>query len=142
MLFTLRLLLAQSLVHPFEGVTWGHWLETLRREQSRISPLCWPRAVWISALSLFNSAVARLVEERAGEAIASTPVVAPVFILGHYRSGTTHLHDLLSLDPRFASPSRFQAFNPLTFLETESWLAPAGRAARCSPAGSRRTRSP
>jgi hypothetical protein len=30
-----------------------------------------------------------------------------VFILGHYRSGTTHLHNLLALDPRFAAPTFF-----------------------------------
>ncbi len=49
---------------------------------------------------------------------------AAVFILGHYRSGTTYLHELLSLDPRFASPNRFQTFNPRTFLGTERWLKP------------------
>ena len=51
-----------------------------------------------------------------GDAIEATRVEAPVFILGHYRSGTTYLHELLSNDPGFASPNRFQAFNPSTFL--------------------------
>ena len=45
--------------------------------------------------------------------------MAPVFILGHYRSGTTYLHELLATDPRYASPNRYQAFNPRTFLTTE-----------------------
>ena len=30
------------------------------------------------------------------------PLPAPVFILGHWRSGTTHLYNLLSRDPQFA----------------------------------------
>ena len=48
----------------------------------------------------------------------------PLFILGHYRSGTTHLHNLLALDPQFAAPTFFQVLNPHTFLTTERWAAP------------------
>ena len=34
--------------------------------------------------------------------VARTPIQhPPVFIVGHWRSGTTHLHNLLSLDPQF-----------------------------------------
>ncbi len=35
---------------------------------------------------------------------------APVFILGHWRSGTTHIHYLLSKDPHFGFLSNFQSF--------------------------------
>jgi LPS sulfotransferase NodH len=124
MIFNLRLLLAQTLLHPFEGITFGDWLRLLRRERFRVDPVCWPRAAWITALSLWNAVAARAVGRRFGAAIAATRVEAPVFILGHYRSGTTHLHELMSLDPRFASPNRYQTFNPRTFLGTERWLAP------------------
>jgi hypothetical protein len=124
MIFLLRLLLAQGLVHQFEGMTFGDWLRLLRRERFRVDPVCWPRALWITGMSLWNSIAERAVERRFGAAIAAVLVEAPVFILGHYRSGTTHLHELLSLDPRFASPNRFQTFNPRTFLGTERWLAP------------------
>lgn len=36
----------------------------------------------------------------------------PVFILGHWRSGTTYLHNLLSQDPQFAYVSTFQSVFP------------------------------
>jgi omega-hydroxy-beta-dihydromenaquinone-9 sulfotransferase len=124
MSFLLRLLLAQTLVHQFEGITFGDWLRVLRRERFRVDPPCWPRAAWITGMSLWNAVAARAVARRFGAAIAATRVEAPVFILGHYRSGTTHLHELMSLDPRFASPNRYQTFNPRTFLGTERWLAP------------------
>jgi hypothetical protein len=124
MRFLLRLWLAQLLVHPFEGITWGDWLRLLRRERFRVHPLYWPRMLWITVMSAGNAIVARRVERRVGAAIAATRVEAPVFVLGHYRSGTTHLHELLMLDARFASPSRFEAFNPRTFLSTERWLKP------------------
>ena len=124
MIFLIRLWLAQVLVHPLEGITLGDWLRLLRRERFRVPPWRWPRASWITALSLVNSAASRRVARRFGPAIASARVVAPIFILGHYRSGTTHLHEILAADHRFASPDRFQTFNPSTFLLTERWRKP------------------
>jgi hypothetical protein len=40
----------------------------------------------------------------------------PIFLVGHWRSGTTLLHELLALDERFAVPSTFACFNPHHFL--------------------------
>lgn len=40
----------------------------------------------------------------------------PVFIIGHWRSGTTYLHDLMSQDPNFSYVSTRQAWAPETFL--------------------------
>ena len=59
----------------------------------------------------------------------------PLFILGHWRSGTTHLHNLLAIDDRqFAFPNTYQVVSPFTFLTTEmintrlfKWLLPATR---------------
>ncbi len=124
MIFLFRLLLARTLIHPLEGVDFGAWVRLLRRERFRVDPVYWPRALWITGLSVGNSAMAWAVARRFGPAVEATPVKAPVFILGHYRSGTTYLHELMALDPRFSSPSRFQTFNPRTFLGTESWLKP------------------
>jgi hypothetical protein len=45
----------------------------------------------------------------------------PVFIVGVHRSGTTHLHNLLALDPQFVSPRTYQAMNPTGFL-VGGWL--------------------
>jgi hypothetical protein len=43
----------------------------------------------------------------------------PLFVLGHPRSGTTHLHNLIILDPKFAAPAFQQVFFPHTFLHME-----------------------
>jgi hypothetical protein len=43
--------------------------------------------------------------------IAATELAGPpLFILGHWRTGTTHIHNLLSRDPQFAYLSNFVAF--------------------------------
>jgi LPS sulfotransferase NodH len=59
---------------------------------------------------------------------------APVFIIGHWRSGTTLLHELLVMDERLSSPSTFQCFAPHHFLVSEwffsrfaNWLLPRKR---------------
>jgi hypothetical protein len=36
----------------------------------------------------------------------------PVFVIGHWRSGTTLLHEMLCLDEQFAWPSTFECFVP------------------------------
>jgi hypothetical protein len=52
---------------------------------------------------------------------------APVFILGHWRAGTTLLHELLISDPRHAFPTTYECLSPHHFLLTESWLPPLVR---------------
>ena len=42
----------------------------------------------------------------------------PVFIIGHWRSGTTHVHQLLSQDPQFGVVTLLQAAFPLDFMTT------------------------
>ena len=76
-----------------------------------------------TAVSASNSVNARIEQGRFGRRIEAARVEAPLFILGHYRSGTTHLHNLLALDSRFAAPTFFQVLNPHTFLTTERWAA-------------------
>jgi hypothetical protein len=46
----------------------------------------------------------------------------PLFIVGHWRTGTTLVHELLALDPRHNYPNTFQCFVPNHFLLSEPWL--------------------
>jgi hypothetical protein len=48
----------------------------------------------------------------------------PVFILGHWRSGTTHLQDLLSLNEQHTTTTVYQFLFIDHFLLTEKWLKP------------------
>lgn len=51
-------------------------------------------------------------------------VAPPLFVLGHWRSGTTYLHNLLTVDRRFGFPNNYQALFPHTFLTMESIHSP------------------
>lgn len=48
----------------------------------------------------------------------------PVFILGHWRSGTTLMHELMTLDDQFAYPNNYEAFVPHHFLVSQWLLGP------------------
>ncbi len=48
----------------------------------------------------------------------------PVFVLGHWRTGTTLLHELLALDPRHRAPTTYECLLPAHFLLTDRWLRP------------------
>src|SRR5580692_6449395 len=116
--------IARHVFHPLQGMALGEWWALLRRHHFAIDLRHSPRALVQTGLSASNSVVARIERRRFGPRIEATEVHAPLFILGHYRSGTTHLHNLLALDPQFAAPSFYQVLNPHTFLTTERWAAP------------------
>jgi len=59
-----------------------------------------------------------------GRKVAGTEIrEAPVFIIGHWRSGTTYLHELMTLDQRFAVPTTYECFAPNHFLLTEWFVS-------------------
>jgi hypothetical protein len=76
--------------------------------------------VSITLASLANSFHRWFEEKVYGPKVARVEIKPPVFILGHWRTGTTHLHYLLATDPRFASPNTYQVSYPHTFLTTEA----------------------
>lgn len=60
---------------------------------------------------------------RHGRCVAATEIAQPpVFIIGHWRSGTTHLHNLMGQDEQFGSLRMFQALAPDCSLTTRRWL--------------------
>ena len=123
MLFLIRYLMARTLFSPLEGLERAGWHRLRRAEGDRTSWRYLPKVALLEAQTAWQTHFARRVDRDFGRRIAAARVAAPVFILGHYRSGTTHLHELMDLDPRFASPTRFQAYHPASFLATEPWFA-------------------
>tara|TARA_B100000900_G_scaffold335819_2_gene297450 strand:+ start:3769 stop:4836 length:1068 start_codon:yes stop_codon:yes gene_type:complete len=47
-----------------------------------------------------------------------------IFIVGHYRSGTTHLHNLIEAAGNLIAPTTYECAMPAHFLFTNSWLKP------------------
>lgn len=130
-----------------EGVRWrpvfwhGMGLKAWSRLalDNRLAVTPRPSYLWcfvsISLISILNSlgrGLTDLVYRR--QLRQSQPRPDPIVILGHWRSGTTFLHELLMLDPRHAAPTTFQCFVPGHFPITEAifqrflgWLLPSRR---------------
>ena len=94
----------------------------------------WPRAASVTSASLLNSVTHRVERSSTGAQINATDVQPPLFILGMWRSGTTHLHNLIARDRRFAYPTSFQVAAPHGFLTAGrqgrammQWLSPRTR---------------
>ncbi len=115
--------------YPFWSPRFWHgmrlriWLRLVSRHHYDIHPLRWPMFVMVTGCAVTNSLLGGLQNLILGRQIAETSVhESPLFILGHWRSGTTYLHELLSLDDRFVSPTTYQCFAPHHFLLTQRIL--------------------
>ncbi|MBN1852592.1 MAG: sulfotransferase [Pirellulales bacterium] len=71
----------------------------------------------IFGLSLLNLCLWILQTAFYGRKIAKTEIrEAPIFVLGHWRSGTTLLHEFLAMDPRHTYPDTYACFMSNHFL--------------------------
>lgn len=107
------------------GYNFQTWWRLLARHRFAVHRSRWKQAAIITAASAVQSALGFTQQVLYGQQIAETPVRhAPVFVLGHWRTGSTLLHELLACDPRHAAPSTYDCFNPHHFLLTRSWIPP------------------
>jgi len=124
----------QGFFSIWHGCTVGSWLRLLATRP----PIHWSRlhkVASISALSVLNSASNLCEAAIYGRKIAQQKIdQPPVFILGHWRSGTTLLHNLMTMDPQFTFPNLYEVMFPGSFLLTENlvtattgWLIPKTR---------------
>ncbi len=118
----------------FSGTSFGDWLEILRSNRFSVDAPYWPRAAIITGNSVLNSLFRHWESFRYGRELEGMSIPAPLFVLGVWRSGTTHLHNLLAKDDRFAYPTTFEVFYPHSFLSTEwpnrwgmQWFMPSTR---------------
>lgn len=117
------------------GITFGDWMRLLRENGFGVDPVYWHRAAFITLTSLLNSGYRWREERLFHDRVAQVEVAAPLFVIGHWRTGTTHLHNLLAQDSdQFGFANTYQVVNPHTFLTTEernarrfAWLVPPKR---------------
>src|SRR5262245_28641776 len=107
----------------WQGCDLFAWLRLLARNRFAVGlPYLYIAGIATLASS-FNTLMGLLQESLLGDRPARTPLRhAPLFILGHWRTGTTLLHELLILDPRHSFPTTYQCMAPDHFLLTERFL--------------------
>ena len=102
------------------GITYGDWKALLTEEGNVVEKEYKKRKRLLTLFSLLNSRYKKKEEDRFGHKIESAEIKAPIFILGHWRSGTTLLHNILCKDEQFGFPNKFQISHPHSFLIREA----------------------
>jgi hypothetical protein len=107
--------MARPFVHPLAGSVPAALVRTLMRHRGFAPRYAAQIAFMLGGSVLrwpFCLAEAIRTDRRARSASFEPP---PVFIVGHWRSGTTLLHNLLAGDPQFCYPTINEALRPYDF---------------------------
>ncbi len=94
------------------GMTGSAWFPMLARNRLAVSPARIPFALRLSVYSVINSVVAFVQDLVFASRIAATELEPPIFIIGHWRTGTTWIHELLALGQNFITPVTLECFAP------------------------------
>lgn len=115
-------LLAPKLWH---GMRFSDWWRLLRENRFKVSGHGVGAAVAITVASAFNSLAAADSRWRRSKRVAHVKLnEPPLFVLGHWRSGTTMLHEMLIRDPEHGYPTTYQCMVPHHFLLSQWWVPP------------------
>jgi hypothetical protein len=121
--------------HFWQGCDFFAWARLLIRNRCAVHPRYAHVAFIVTFVSLFHT-VLRTVQDAwlVGRPERLRPRTPPVFIIGHWRTGTTLLHELLIQDPRHTYPNTYECLVPHHFLLSEPlftrlfyWIMPAHR---------------
>ncbi len=127
---------ADRIKHPYpwycarfwQGMPLGVWGPLLARNRFAVHPVRWGMVFTTTFAATLNTALGGVQSGMFSRKIRETEITEPpVFILGHWRSGTTFLHELLSLDEQFGSPTSYQCYAPYHFLLTQSMMSSMGQ---------------
>jgi hypothetical protein len=100
----------------WNGMSTSVWIRFLARHKFKVSWRKFHIVFGASYFALANSVLNRIQALLYSRKITQTKETAPIFVIGHWRSGTTFLHQLLAQDPRFITPTTYECFVPQHFL--------------------------
>jgi hypothetical protein len=109
----------------WHGLRATDWIRLLWKNRFAVHPARVPLALTVSSLSVINSLFAAAQSLALRRRIEQTRIEhPPLFVIGHWRTGTTLLHELLTLDSRFAFPRNYDCFVPHHFLLSKRFFGP------------------
>jgi hypothetical protein len=110
---------------PLAGCNLTNFLRLLAHNRFRIDLPYIPRFLYTLLLCGVMSPFRFVETAKYSRAVRNVELCHnPLFILGHWRSGTTFLHNVLSCDPHFGYFTTFQAYIPGVFLSAERIFKP------------------
>ncbi len=107
------------------GISSGKLFRLLARNGFSLYPKYLFRILFLTQGSLFASIFNRLENMKLAKKLKNYSMPDdPIFIIGHWRTGTTLLHQLMALDEKLVTPSVFQVAAPGSFLISEKYYKP------------------
>jgi hypothetical protein len=105
------------------GCDFFAWMRLLIRNRFDVHWSCLHVAVYVIFVSFCHTVLRWVQGAVYGRRLARTTIrEAPIFIIGHWRTGTTLLHEYLALDERHAFPNTYECMEPNHFLLTEKLI--------------------
>ena len=104
------------------GPTFSNWIKLLI-DNAGVDKKYLKKAIYVSFLSFIGIPFNIFENLKYGRAIHNIKIeYSPIFIIGHWRSGTTYLHNFITQDKNFAFPSVAECFAPESFLSNEKYV--------------------
>jgi hypothetical protein len=127
----------------WDGMCVSAWFGLMARNRFAIAPRRYGMAIIIAILSFMNFLFWAVQAMIFGRRIRETEIKEePIFVIGHWRSGTTLLHELLVLDGRHTYADTYACFASNHFIASAwffrpwlKYLLPARRPMDNMPAG-------
>ena len=110
---------------PLAGASLTNLLRLYSQNKFRISIKYMPRMFYATVMSNIMAPFRIKEKIKFDKKIKKTKIKhPPLFIIGHWRSGTTYIHNILSLDKQFGYCTTFTATVPTVFLGSEKLFKP------------------
>jgi hypothetical protein len=108
----------------WQGCDFFAWARLLVRNRCAVHWSCLYIAVIVTFVSIGHTFLRVFSEALYGRRVRRTVIrQPPIFIVGHWRTGTTFLHELMIQEERFAFPNTYECLDPGHFLLTERFLS-------------------
>ena len=109
------------------GVTFGKFRQILSENKLRYTygTRFLFRGFFISFNSIFASFLSFIEKKRYSHSISNTvPIKSPIFIIGHWRTGSTLLHQYFQQDTELTTPTHYQVVLPEFFISGAPYYRP------------------
>lgn len=104
---------------PLSGSSLSNWLNVLAENHFDIDFQFIPRAIYVTAMMTVLAPFRYYEHKKFHKKLVKVNVKEPIFIIGHFRSGTTFLHYLLGQDQQLGYVSTFETMTPGMIIANE-----------------------
>jgi hypothetical protein len=110
------------------GIRFSKLVKMVGRNKAGYMPIQLVRLAFLFLHSFWASVMTKFEKIEFGKRINATELPAEILIIiGHWRTGSTYMHNLLSHDQNFATPSLYHTAYPDSFLLSEKYIKPVMR---------------